>query len=146
MKRIVYIGNKPLKVDNVAKTGLTWTRGDIHEVEDEPADILLSHPTIWADASAEYSLMPELNVVSLPEPKVVLRDQDTTMDNYILDVPSALLKKLHSKELIPIFMSPEDADDFEMWKLDRDTAPKETDLSIEKKRGRPVLGINKKTA
>jgi hypothetical protein len=52
MARIVYIGNKEVKGDNVAQTGLTWTKGQVHEVSDEKKVAkLLEHNLIWRDAT-----------------------------------------------------------------------------------------------
>jgi len=45
-----YIGNKPVKPDNVAKTGIIWNgKGDIKAVPAGAADRLLSHPDIWVE-------------------------------------------------------------------------------------------------
>lgn len=59
--RISYIGDKPSKVDNVAGTGLTWTPGQVHEVENlEAARKLLAHSGVWAlDDAAENARRAE---------------------------------------------------------------------------------------
>ena len=44
---VKYIGKKQEKTDNVANTGLTWTRGQIHGVPPVAAQILAKHPTVW---------------------------------------------------------------------------------------------------
>jgi len=44
---IQYIGIRPLKADNVAGTGLTWYRHQIHPVAATQAQRLLRHPDVW---------------------------------------------------------------------------------------------------
>lgn len=53
--RIAYIGTKPNKADNVAGTGLSWTPGQVHEVENpEACKKLLAHSCVWVlDNSAD---------------------------------------------------------------------------------------------
>ena len=53
MKMIQYHGPKPLKRDNVASTGLTWTPGQIHHVVDETARKLLAYSSIWREVSPD---------------------------------------------------------------------------------------------
>jgi hypothetical protein len=49
MDQIQYIGKKPEKRDNVAGTGLVWTPGQAHPVEDpKKVALLLAHPDVWA--------------------------------------------------------------------------------------------------
>ena len=126
--KIVYLGNKEIKADNVAASGLVWTRGQIHEVEDAvKAAKLLEHPLIWADAGKEYELLPQLAAVSeKPVAKFIAKDSPF-LDSFILQVPDEILKQLHDKSLIPVFMTTADADAdadaFAEWKLERDTRP-----------------------
>lgn len=56
--QIQYIGNKLLKTDNVAGTGLIWNgSGDVQEVRDaDAAKKLLAHTGVWASADAGASL------------------------------------------------------------------------------------------
>jgi hypothetical protein len=49
MKRVRYIGRKPLKADTVARTGLTWTPGQVRDVDDAPAARLLGYPSVWVE-------------------------------------------------------------------------------------------------
>ena len=42
-----YIGIKPVKEDNVARTGLAWTPGQVLEVDTDKAGLLLKHPDVW---------------------------------------------------------------------------------------------------
>lgn len=53
MKMIQYHGPKPLKRDNVARTGLVWTPGQVHFVPDEAAQKLLAYPSIWKEIPHE---------------------------------------------------------------------------------------------
>lgn len=149
--RIVYRGVKEQKGDNVAGTGLVWTRGQIHEVEDEEkAAKLLAHPLIWADASQKYELVPEPVVVK-PEPRVSFTPadaKDAFWDPIVIPIPAEVFARLQKKELVSTFMTPDDADAFAAWKLTQakaveaaaDTAPKKTgptpDLSKMDKRSR----------
>lgn len=51
--QIRYIGLKPIKQDNVANTGLSWSgAGDVREVTDlVAARKLLSYPLVWEEAT-----------------------------------------------------------------------------------------------
>ncbi len=52
--RIAYIGEKPIKTDNVANSGAVWHgKGDIQEVPDALAGKLLVHQGVWAKVDAE---------------------------------------------------------------------------------------------
>lgn len=48
LKGIQYIGLKDRKVDNVAATGLVWTRGQIHAVPAALAPKFEAHADVWA--------------------------------------------------------------------------------------------------
>lgn len=49
MVKIIYVGKKPTAFDNVARSGKTWQgNGDIQEVTEEQAKILLTYPDQWA--------------------------------------------------------------------------------------------------
>ena len=136
--RIVYVGLKEMKADNVAGTGLVWTRGEIHEIEDEAkAAKLLAHPLIWQDADTKYELVPEPAVVK-PEPRVnfVPSDSDTPYwEPIVITIPSEVFNRLQKKELVSTFMTPADADAYASWKLAQqsgvDTSPRETGPSID---------------
>ena len=60
---IKYIGEKALKHDNVADTGLAWTQGQVHEVEDAKAARLLRHAYVWAK---ETPPLPDPSVKTRP--------------------------------------------------------------------------------
>lgn len=53
MKLIKYIGEKKLKRDTVAGTGLTWTPGQVQEVDNAAAAFLLKYPSVWEEDSDE---------------------------------------------------------------------------------------------
>lgn len=49
---IVYIGNKPHAFDNIAHSGKSWHgKGDVQEVTDPQARLLLKYPDQWALAN-----------------------------------------------------------------------------------------------
>lgn len=142
--RVVYIGTKLVKGDNVGATGLTWTPGQIHEIVDEKKALkLLDHPLVWADAAKPYQLLKELQPVPAV-PAVKVMTDDPYVDPYIIHAPAEIVKQLHAKTLDVVFMKPEDADAFGEWKLDRDTAPdtapKQTGPATGKKAGLESAG------
>ena len=145
--KIVYVGLKEMKADNVAGTGLVWVRGQVHEVEnEEQAAKLLAHPLIWQDADTKYELVPEPAVVK-PEPRVsfVPADADTPYwEPIVIPIPSEVFNRLQKKELVSTFMTPADADAFASWKLQAneaasDTAPKKTGPRLQEKETKPGL-------
>lgn len=150
MARIVYIGNKEVKGDNVAQTGLTWTKGQVHEVSDEKKVAkLLEHTLIWRDATnksdAEIAalLLPPLKAVQ-PEPKVSLIPEVAASPYWepvVIPVPAEIFEKVQKKELVAVFMTSEDADAFGDWKLERDTRPVDT---APKNTGPKAQGLEKK--
>lgn len=62
--KVKYVGKKPFAVDNVARSGRCWAgAGDVQEVTDAQAQILISYADQWAlDNEADASLIKE------PEP------------------------------------------------------------------------------
>ena len=51
--KIVYVGNKLMSHDNVTRSGAIWNgKGDIQEVTEDQAKILLKYPDQWALADA----------------------------------------------------------------------------------------------
>ena len=49
---VVYVGNKPHAFDNVAHSGKSWQgKGDVREVTDAQAKLLLKYPDQWALAN-----------------------------------------------------------------------------------------------
>lgn len=130
--QIAYIGIKEIKGDNIAQTGLVWTRGQVHEVADEKKSLkLLEHSLIWAKVDGKSAeeiaglMVQELKAVP-PEPRAsFIPDAPASpyWEPFVTVVPEEVLKKLQAKELVPVFMSEADADAFGEWKLDRDTRP-----------------------
>lgn len=131
--KIVYIGHKEVKGDNVAATGLTWTRGQVQEVADEKkAAKLCEHKLIWKcvdglkDKDIQALLLPELKAV-VPDPVVrVIPEGDAFMEPFVMAVPVDMLRELHNKTLTAVFMKSADADAFADWRLERDTRPEDT--------------------
>jgi hypothetical protein len=150
MRKIVYIGTKEQKGDNVAQTGLVWTRGQIHEVlDDKKADKLLEHPHVWADAESKYEMVPEMALVpkEAPAPKVSLIVEGQPLLDYTLSVDADVVTQLNAGTLIAVFMSPVDADDFDAWKkLEAFTAPKKTGPRPQDKETKAGLDHGKKAA
>ena len=130
MKRVVYLGNKAAKFDNVAQTGLTWTRGQVHEIEDEKKVAkLLEHPHVWADADMPHEMDPEIKAVEAPQPRVNIVPQggeETTVfwDPIVVPVTGDIFKKIQARELETVFMSPSDAQAFAAWKAGQPAAEK----------------------
>lgn len=130
--KIVYIGHKEVKGDNVAQTGLIWTRGQVHDVADaKKAATLLEHKLIWANAEGKNPeevaaiLLPEMKAVP-PEPRVNFIPETSASpfwEPVVMVVPEEMFKQLQAKEIVAVFMSPDDADAFGDWKLERDTRP-----------------------
>ena len=125
MKRVVYIGTKPLKADNVAKTGITWARGEVQEIEnEEQAMKLLEHPHVWADADKDYKLIDiEPTEQVAPEPRVMIVPQGGTevspyWDPVTIVVPPEIFTSLQEKETIAVFMKPAEADAYQAWKAE----------------------------
>jgi len=50
---VQYVGIKPVKVDNVANTGLTWTPQQVHPVTALEAQKLARHPDVWQIVAPE---------------------------------------------------------------------------------------------
>lgn len=128
MRKIVYLGHKDRKFDNIAQTGLAWARGEILEVaDDKKAEKLLEHADIWADAEKPFQLRPVLAVVAPGlEPRVEILPQggefvSATWEPIKLTVPADVFKRLQDKEYVALFVKPEDADAFSAWKNEKDT-------------------------
>ncbi len=120
--RIVYIGTKAQKGDNVAQTGLVWKRGEILEVLDEKkAEKLLEHSNVWADADKPYELMKELVSVKTPV-KLVILQADT--DTFVIQSTDSVVSDLRAGRLVAQFVKPEDLASFRDWQdLDKQTKP-----------------------
>ena len=139
MKRIVYVGAKEQKGDNIAQTGLHWSRGQIHEVaDDKKADMLLAHTSTWKDADQPYDLAPAISLASAPpEPKVSIiphggQEVSPFWEPVVITVQGETFMKLKDKALIAVFMTKEDADAYDTWKLDQLTAPDDAKTKAKK--------------
>lgn len=118
--RIVYIGLKPTKSDNVAQTGLTWVRGEILEVADEKkAAKLLEFPSVWADADKPYELAKlHVQEISQPKPQVAIVPENELSpfwEPVTIPVSAEEFHKLRLKELVPVFMAGEEAEQYKAW-------------------------------
>ena len=160
MRKIVYLGSKEVKADNIAGTGLVWTRGAIKEVEDDvKAELLLKHAGVWADAAKPYTLAP---LIALAEPvQAPIADPELKVEfvpNAVgIDGPSFKpvtivvtpeeFQKLRDKEWIAVFMSPTQADAYELWrKMEEDTSPQRTGPKPQDKETKAGLDSPKKAA
>ena len=119
--RIVYIGTKPRKGDNVAQTGLTWERGQIHEIPDEKAKKLLEHIDIWADADKPYRVADPADGPKLPEPSVTIIVPGAKFE---IVQSAETVSRIARGELKVVFMTPIEEQAFAEWRaMDVDTAP-----------------------
>lgn len=137
--KIVYVGLKEMKADNIAGTGLVWTRGEIHEVEDPvKAAKLLEHTLIWQNADAKYELLPAPAVVQ-PDPRVNIIPSASASPYWepvVIPVPGDVFARLQKKELVAVFIKADEADAYADWKLARDkqlsdTAPAATGPKVD---------------
>lgn len=65
---LVYVGNKPTAYDNIARSGKTWNgHGDIQEVTEAQAKLLLKYPDQWtlfdADDTERVTRIESVKVV-----------------------------------------------------------------------------------
>lgn len=134
--KIVYVGHKEIKSDNVAQSGLIWKRGEVHEIADPlKAAKLIEHKLIWQNADGKKPeeiaamVLPEIKAVP-PEPRVHFipsESENPFWDPIVVTVPGELYVKLREKQIQAVFITPEDADLFKEWKeLRGDTSPKKT--------------------
>ena len=122
--KVVYIGLKPQKGDNVAGTQLVWAPGQVHEIADEKiAAKLVEHADIWADAAKPYKLLEQGDPSRAPLPSVTITVPGA---KFIVEEPPEVLSGIAQGALIAVFMTKEDRALFEEWKLDRATAPDST--------------------
>lgn len=62
---VIYIGDKPEKVDNVSGSGAVWRgHGDVQAVKPESWEKLSKHPNVWA--LAESDVVGGLSLASSP--------------------------------------------------------------------------------
>lgn len=119
---VVYVGNKPHAFDNIAHSGKSWQgKGDVQEVTDAQAKLLLKYPDQWALAN-------EADRAAVDAP-VSIQSQDengeaVTIDPDDLKKPlekmnkaelSALAKQSWDKELNPAMTKKAMIDQIEEW-------------------------------
>lgn len=163
--KIVYIGRKEQKADNVTQTPtfpgtrLTWNPGQVHDIADEKVAVkFLQHPMVWQDATGKTPeeikamMLPELKAVP-PDPRIQVVPKDPSSPYWepvITVVSEDIFKRVQSKELVQVFMTSADADAFSEWKLERDTrpdpAPRQTGPKKQDKETKAGLDSVKKTA
>lgn len=119
---VVYVGNKPHAFDNIAHSGKSWQgKGDVQEVTDAQAKLLLKYPDQWALAN-------EADRAAVDAP-VSIQSHDengeaVTIDPDDLKKPlekmnkaelSALAKQSWDKELDPAMNKKTMIDQIEEW-------------------------------
>lgn len=96
---VVYVGKKPVAFDNVARSGKSWNgQGDVQEVTDAQAKLLIKFPDQWALADEKDRKSVEAPV-SVPG-----TDED---GNTVTVDPEALTKpieKMNKAELTALAM------------------------------------------
>lgn len=94
---IVYVGHKPHAFDNIAHSGKSWQgRGDVQEVTEPQARLLLKYPDQWA-------LVNEADRAAVEAP-VVIAGKDENGEPVTLD-PDDLkkpLEKMSKSELMAL--------------------------------------------
>jgi hypothetical protein len=120
--QVVYVGNKPHAFDNVAHSGKCWTgKGDVQEVTDAQAKLLLKYPDQWALANEADRAAVEAPV------SIQGKDEDgepVSIDPDDLKKPlekmnktelTALAKQTWDKELDPAMTKKAMIDQIEEW-------------------------------
>ena len=119
---VVYVGNKPHAFDNIAHSGKSWQgKGDVQEVTDAQAKLLLKYPDQWALANEADRAAVEAPV------SIEGKDENgeaVTIDPDDLKKPlekmnkaelSALAKQSWNKELDPAMTKKAMIDQIEEW-------------------------------
>lgn len=119
---VVYVGKKPEAFDNVARSGKTWNGyGDIQEVTDAQAKLLIKFPDQWVLADEK-----DRKQVDVPE-SVTGKDEegnDVAIDPTTLNQPleklnktelTALAKDRFNKDLDPKLSKKQMIDQVEEW-------------------------------
>ncbi len=119
---VVYVGNKPHAFDNIAHSGKSWQgKGDVQEVTDAQAKLLLKYPDQWALANEADRAAVEapVSIQSTDE-----AGEAVTIDPDDLKKPlekmnkaelSALAKQSWDKELDPAMTKKAMIDQIEEW-------------------------------
>jgi hypothetical protein len=83
-----YVGKKPAAYDNIARSGVTWKgHGDVQEVNDAQAKLLLKYPDQWVLANKNDQAAIDAPV------SITVEDEDG--DSVAID-PEALTKPLEN--------------------------------------------------
>ena len=119
---VVYVGNKPHAFDNIAHSGKSWQgKGDVQEVTDAQAKLLLKYPDQWALANEADHAAVEAPV------SIEGKDENgeaVTIDPDDLKKPlekmnkaelAALAKQSWDKELDPAMTKKAMIDQIEEW-------------------------------
>ena len=119
---VVYVGNKPHAFDNIAHSGKSWQgKGDVQEVTDAQAKLLLKYPDQWALANEADRAAVEAPV------SIEGKNEDgeaVTIDPDDLKKPlekmnkaelAALAKQSWDKELDPAMTKKAMIDQIEEW-------------------------------
>ena len=119
---VVYVGNKPHAFDNIAHSGKSWQgKGDVQEVTDAQAKLLLKYPDQWALANEADRAAVEAPV------SIEGKDENgeaVTIDPDDLKKPlekmnkaelAALAKQSWDKELDPAMTKKAMIDQIEEW-------------------------------
>lgn len=119
---VVYVGNKPHAFDNIAHSGKSWQgKGDVQEVTDAQAKLLLKYPDQWALANEADRAAVEapVSIEGMNED-----GEAVTIDPDDLKKPlekmnkaelSALAKQSWDKELDPAMTKKAMIDQIEEW-------------------------------
>lgn len=101
VRRVLYVGNKERKADNVTDSGLAWGRGEIKDVPASYAARLTRHADVWVDVTdlsgQEIALLgakikPRTDAAPGEDPeKAVLKDRIGVLERQV-DVLDAKLQ------------------------------------------------------
>lgn len=113
--KIKYVGRKPFAIDNVASSGKVWNgEGDVQEVTDRQARILLKYPDQWA-------LNDEADQTLLDAPEVIqARGEDGTMVQLTADDLKRPTERMTKTELVAFAM--------DKWKVELDISRTKKEL------------------
>lgn len=128
--RIVYVGAKLVKNDNICGTKLSWSRGEVLDITDDKISMkLLEHPDIWRDASnkshAEIKAMllplPSSTPVEAPKPRLQMQPQGGSdaspfWDPIVIPIDEQTFRDLQNKKCDIMFVEPGDVKLFNDFK------------------------------
>lgn len=119
---VVYVGNKPHAFDNIAHSGKSWNgKGDVQEVTDAQAKLLLKYPDQWALANEADRAAVEAPVSiegKNEDGEAVAIDPDDLkkpLEKMNKAELSALAKQSWDKELDPAMTKKAMIDQIEEW-------------------------------